>query len=157
MRWVEKILAEQWEKRLAIVCIQISGMLIFQASAWGLKTGLNSLDAGLYLNYFKIILNYSNNRVSHLLHFVNLCCALGTNRTCIYPLGRSSYIFTRHIAKYLCPHSESNGDLFLRTELFYPLNYGGNIGRASLTTRANEKVPHTCRVLFHHTCFITIC
>jgi len=25
----------------------------------------------------------------------------------------------------VCPHSESNGDLFLRTELFYPLNYEG--------------------------------
>src|SRR4029079_3788466 len=27
-----------------------------------------------------------------------------------------------------CPHQDSNADLLLRTELFYPLNYGGEAG-----------------------------
>lgn len=29
------------------------------------------------------------------------------------------------ILRFWCPHPDSNGDLLLRTELFYPLNYGG--------------------------------
>ena len=45
--------------------------------------------------------------------------APGRNRTHDYPLG------PRINAYLLCPYSESNGDLFLRTELFYPLNYKG--------------------------------
>ena len=36
------------------------------------------------------------------------------------------YKKTGFLIKFWCPHSESDGDLFLRTELFYPLNYEGN-------------------------------
>lgn len=32
---------------------------------------------------------------------------------------------------FRCPHPESNQDLFLRTELLYPLSYGGNVGKHS--------------------------
>lgn len=35
------------------------------------------------------------------------------------------------IIAHLCPHQESNLDFLLRTELFYPLNYGGD--RESVT------------------------
>jgi hypothetical protein len=34
-------------------------------------------------------------------------------------------ILTLDVVDLWCPHHDSNVELLLRTELFYPLNYGG--------------------------------
>ena len=41
----------------------------------------------------------------------------------------SEYSPFEQFYRYWCPHHDSNVELLLRTELFYPLNYRGSSGR----------------------------